>query len=155
MTNTRLVRARGIVPGTASGPALVSPAGLSFLGDIDIRTGSIVNQAHPLQGQIVTGRVLVIPHSVGSAGAWRFLYQLFVHGRHPAAIISAALPDSSLVQGAILAHVPVLCEPDTDLLAAIRTDDLVIVNAAEGTIEVREACPTRAGTDSHSDIVAG
>jgi predicted aconitase with swiveling domain len=137
MTSACSIRARGIVPGTASGPALVSPVGLSFLGDIDIRSGTIVNQAHPLWGHTVAGRILVVPYTVGSAGAWRFLYQLHVHRHHPAAILSAALPDSSLVQGAILASVPVLCEPDTDLLAAIRTDDLVLVDAGDGTIEVR------------------
>jgi predicted aconitase with swiveling domain len=109
---------------------------LSFLGDIDIRTGTVVNQVHPLRGRSVAGRVLVIPHSVGSAGAWRFVYQLFVHGRHPAAILSVTLPDPSVVQGAILAKLPVLCEPDIDLFQAVHTDDVVTVDATAGFVEV-------------------
>jgi uncharacterized protein len=135
MTRSRF-RGRGIVPGTATGPALVSVAPLSFLGDLDIRTGMVVNQVHPLLGSSVAGTVLVIPQSVGSAGAWRFLYQLFVHGRHPVAILSVALPDPSLVQGAILAQLPVLCEPDVDVLRAVRTDDLVTVDATAGVVDV-------------------
>ena len=47
----------------------------------------------------------------GSAGAWRFLYQLFKHGNHPVAIITSAVPDPSVVQGAILAGIPIVCEP--------------------------------------------
>jgi predicted aconitase with swiveling domain len=136
MSTRSRFRGRGIVPGKASGPALVSPAPLSFLGDVDIRTGTVVNQVHPLRGQSLAGRVLVIPHSVGSAGAWRFLYQLFVHGRHPVAILSVSLPDPSLVQGAILAKLPILCEPDVDLFSAVHTDDLVRVDATTGLVWV-------------------
>jgi predicted aconitase with swiveling domain len=114
----------------------VSPTPLSFLGDVDIRTGTVVNQVHPLRGRSVARRVLVVPYTVGSAGAWRFLYQLFVHGRHPAAILSVSVLDSSLVQGAILAKLPVLCEPDVDLFSARHTDDPVTVDATTGLVEV-------------------
>jgi predicted aconitase with swiveling domain len=136
MTTRTRFRCRGIVPGSASGPALVSLAPLSFLGDIDIRTGTVVNQVHPLRGRSVAERVLVVPHTVGSAGAWRFLYQLFVHGRHPAAILCVTLPDPSVVQGAILAEVPVLCEPEVDVFGALHTDDLVTVDGTSGVVEV-------------------
>jgi predicted aconitase with swiveling domain len=130
------IAARGIVRGVASGPALVSSAPLSFLGDLDIRTGNVVSRASPLFGQSVAGHVLVIPRSVGSAGAWRFLYQLFVHNTHPAAIVCVALPEPSLVQGAILAHVPVVASPEEDVLELIHTDDLVTVDGTAGRIGV-------------------
>jgi hypothetical protein len=119
------IRARGIVRGVAAGPALVSGEGISFLGDLDIKTGEVVNRTHSLAGQSVAGRVLVLPHSVGSAGAWRFLYQLFVHRTQPLAIVQLALPDSSLVQGAIL--------------AGIRTGDHVEVDGTAGVVRVTRA----------------
>jgi phosphomecalonate degydratase small subunit len=133
---TREFRARGIVKGTASGPALVSSAPISFLGDLDIRSGKVVNKGHPLLGVSLKGTVLVLPHSVGSAGAWRFLYQLYVHHTHPVAIVQNKLPDSSLVQGAILASVPIVCDPDEDVVATIHTGDLVEVDGTNGIVRV-------------------
>jgi predicted aconitase with swiveling domain len=133
----REIRGRGIVHGTAIGIALVSPEPFSFLGDLDIRTGMVVNRTSSIRGQSVGGRVLVLPVSVGSAGAWRFLYQLFVHGTNPVAIVTRALPDSSLVQGAILAGVPVVCDPGEDVLSMISTGDTVEVDGTTGLIRVR------------------
>ena len=139
MTDRHRIAARGIVHGKASGPALVSSEGISFLGDLDIGTGRVVNRTHEMEGRSVAGTVLVLPHSVGSAGAWRFLYQLHVHGTHPVAIVQNAVPDSSLVQGAILAGIPVVCEPDVDVTAAIRSGDAVEVDGAAGIVSVRPA----------------
>jgi predicted aconitase with swiveling domain len=138
------IHARGIVRGTASGPALVSSEPISFLGDLDIRTGNVVNKRHPLLGVSLKGTVLVLPHSIGSAGAWRFLYQLSVHGTNPVAIVQHKLPDSSLVQGAILAKVPMVCEPDADVLTVIRTGDMVEVDGATGLVRVTSGAATHA-----------
>ncbi len=139
MSGTREIRGRGIVKGQAEGPALVSRNEVSFLGDLDIRTGEVVGQGASLKGERVGGTVLIMPHTVGSAGVWRFLYQLFVHGTHPAAIITKTLPDSSLVQGAILAKVPVVCEPAEDVLEVIKSGDRVEVDGTEGVIRVTPA----------------
>jgi uncharacterized protein len=139
----REFRVRGIVRGVARGPALVSAEAISFLGDIDIRSGKVVNDRHPLVGVSLAGRVLVLPHSIGSAGAWRFLYQLFVHSTHPVAIVQNKLPDSSLVQGAILSNIPIVCEAASDVLTLIRTDDEVEVDATAEVVRVFAASPAR------------
>ena len=105
------IRARGIVDGEATGPMLVTPA-LSFLGDIDIRSGCIVGDLPPqVKGRTLKGHVLVMPFTRGSAGSWRFLYQLSKLNTHPLAIVTDDLPDPSVVQGAILARIPVACSP--------------------------------------------
>ena len=135
-----VVAARGIAHGRAGGPAMVSETPVSFLGDIDIRTGRIVNDESALAGRSVAGSVLVVPDTVGSAGSWRFLYQLFVHHMHPVAIVSVALPDSSLVQGAILAGIPVVCAPAVDAVTAFRDGELLEVDGAEGTIRRSGGC---------------
>ena len=135
----REIPARGIVRGVASGSALVSPQPLSFLGDLDIRTGNVISRESSIYGQSVAGRVLVIPRSIGSAGAWRFVYQLSVHGTHPAAIVCVAMPEPSLVQGAILAHVPLVTSPEEDVLHVIQPEDHVTVDGTEGRIYVARA----------------
>ena len=132
----RIIRARGLVEGQASGPALVAQEPVSFLGDVDITTGEIVGALPSVQGHRLAGQVLVFPGSIGSAGAWRFVYQLFKHNTHPVALIARVLPDPSVVQGAILAGIPVLCEADEDVLRTIATGDLVSVDGKAGTITV-------------------
>lgn len=109
---------RSIVKATASGPALFSNSTLSFLGDIDIRTGNVVESSSDLVGKSIAGTVLVVGSTKGSAGAWRFIYQLFQHGTHPVAIITEDLPDPSVVQGAIMCRIPIVSSLALSILAA-------------------------------------
>ena len=135
MSPPRVIRARGIVRGEAQGEALISQEPISFLGDVDIGTGRVVGALPSVKGRSLAGKVLVFPSSIGSAGAWRFLYQLFQHGTHPVALICRELPDPSVVQGAILAHIPVVCAPEEDVLATLDDGDHLMVDGA-GRVEV-------------------
>ncbi len=135
MTAQRVVRGRGIVKGRAGGPALVAQEAVSFLGDVDIATGRIVGDLPSVRGQSVAGKVLVLPASRGSAGAWRFLYQLYKHGTHPVALVCRDLPDPSVVQGAILAGIPIVCDPEEDVLATIENGTKVDVDG-DGIISI-------------------
>lgn len=132
--------ARGIVDGRAAGPALVSREAVSFLGDVDIRSGRIVGQLPSVHGRSLGGTVLVMPYTRGSAGAWRFIYQLFKHGHAPAAIVSGTLPDPSVVQGAILAGVPIACEPADDAVLRIADGTLVelVVDGESATLTTKD-----------------
>jgi predicted aconitase with swiveling domain len=131
-----VLRGRGIVKGRASGPALVAREAVSFLGDVDIRSGAIVGDLPSVRNANVRGRVLVMPYTRGSAGAWRFLYQLFKHDNHPVALVVGTLPDPSVVQGAILAGIPIVCETDRDPVAAIPDGSMVMVDADAGNVTI-------------------
>lgn len=128
---------RGIVAGRATGDALVSLEPLSFLGDLDIRSGVVVGDLPSIRGQSVAGRVLVMPFSRGSAGAWRFLYQLAMHHTNPVALVFRGWPDPSVVQGAILSEIPVVGEVDPDLWTVIGfAESCLTVDGSRGTIEI-------------------
>ncbi|MBL8700082.1 MAG: DUF126 domain-containing protein [Alphaproteobacteria bacterium] len=131
-----VISARGIVEGRASGPALVSGEAISFLGDVDIRSGTVVGDLPSVKGKSLAGTVLVMPYTRGSAGAWRFLYQLFKHGHAPAAIICGTLPDPSVVQGAILAGVPIACDPSAPL-DGLRDGQRITVEVEGERAEIR------------------
>lgn len=137
---SRRFTARGLVDGCASGAALVSQEAISFLGDVDIRSGRVVGDLPSVKGRALGGMILVMPYSRGSAGAWRFIYQLFKHGHAPAAIISGTLPDPSVVQGAILAGVPIACEPADDDVLRIRDGAMVeiVVDGENALITTNE-----------------
>jgi len=136
VSTPRIIHARGLVGGKARGPALVAREAVSFLGDVDIRSGEIVGDLPSVKGRRMGGSVLVFPGSMGSAGAWRFLYQQFVHGTHPVALIAVQLPDPSIVQGAIMAGIPVVCEPDEDVVNLIDDGEPLAVDGEAGTIAV-------------------
>jgi phosphomecalonate degydratase small subunit len=135
------VKGRGIVGGRAAGPALVSAEPISFLGDLDIRSGEIVGALPSVRGRKVGGTVLLFPASMGSAGAWRFLYQLYVHGTHPVALVSAELPDPSVVQGAMLAGIPVVAEVPLEALLAVPDGALLQVDGDAGEVLVSTPAP--------------
>ncbi len=128
------IRGRGVVGGRARGPALLGREPISFLGDLDIRTGEVVGDLASLKGRRLGGRVLVVPSTMGSAGAWRFLYQLHVHGQAPVALVTVAMPDPSVVQGAILAEIPILAQPEADLLELLEDGEAIEVDGDEGVL---------------------
>jgi predicted aconitase with swiveling domain len=128
MSAGREIAARGIVEGKAAGPAMISAEAISFLGDLDIRSGAIVGDLKSVKGKRIAGSVLIMPYTRGSAGAWRFLHQLFKHGNAPVAMITGTVPDPSVVQGAILSGIPIACEPELDVAVLVRDGDRVEVS---------------------------
>ena len=132
----RTIAARGIVTGKAEGPALVASEPVSFLGDVDIKSGRIVGDLPSARNANVKGTVLVFPYTSGSAGAWRFLFQLYKHGNHPVALVTETVPDPSVVQGAILAGIPIVCSPAEPVLVTNGTRLAVEADGGRGTILV-------------------
>jgi uncharacterized protein len=100
---------RGLVMGAGAGPALVALEPISFFGDVDIRTGRITGDIPSARNACIRGCVLFLPLTRGSAGAWRILHQLQKHGNAPAALVIRERPDPSVVQGAILGSIPIVC----------------------------------------------
>jgi predicted aconitase with swiveling domain len=59
-------------------------------------------------------------------------------GKQPAAIVNIKMADYNLVEGAILANVPLLCQPEQDPTTLIRTGTKVRTDAVRGVIKVLE-----------------
>lgn len=135
MKTIRKIKCRGLVKGSARGPALVAREPISFLGDLEIQTGRIVGELPSVKGAEVCEKVLVMPGSRGSAGAWRFIYQMYKHHTNPVALVSQMPPDPSVVQGAILAGIPVVCELAEDVIESIENGEIIEVDG-EGVIKL-------------------
>jgi uncharacterized protein len=130
----RIIKARGLVKGRVTATALVCRKAFSFLGDVDMDTGEIIAKGHEHEGQTIAGKVMIYPETKGSSGGCVVLMALAKAGRQPAAIVLEKPADTNIVEGAILAGVPLLCEPETDLIAAIPNGASVIVDGAAGTV---------------------
>lgn len=107
-------RGRVIRAGRAEGLALVSSEPISFYGGVDLDTGVVAERGHPLEGQALKGRILLLPRGKGSTvGSWALL-RLARKGLGPAALVCKQC-DTIVAVGAILAEVP--CVDGIDLLA--------------------------------------
>jgi hypothetical protein len=120
-----------IVPGRAEGPVLAADQPLSFWGGVDPATGRVIDVQHPLAGQTLGGKVLVLPGTRGSCSGSGVVLDLILSGRGPAALIFTG-PEEVATLGVLVAaelfgrSIPVLRLPDG--VSASR------IGIAEGTL---------------------
>jgi hypothetical protein len=138
------MRGRPLVPGQASGTALVTQVPLSFWGGYDHRTGEIIDRRHPLAGQNAAGRVLVLPYARGSSTTTAVLLEALRAGTAPAAILTTAA-ETFFALAAIVADemyrrsFPVVIVQEADA-AALQTGMHLRI-APDGTIMMEPGLP--------------
>ncbi len=79
---------QSVVAGVSEGFALVSSEPFSFWGDLDPKTGSIINPRSSLFGESVKGRVFVYPGGRGSSTTSAILLEAIRCSNAPCAIIN-------------------------------------------------------------------
>lgn len=94
---------RPLVPGAAEGRALVIRSGLSFAMGVDVASGRVVDVHSPARGELLGGRILVMPSGRGSSSASTSFAECIRLGTAPAAILLGEI-DEILVVGAIVAR---------------------------------------------------
>jgi len=129
------IRVRRISKGYAEGFALVSKNKISFLGDVDPKTGVIVDQSSDIYGESVADKILIFPSGKGSTVGTYVLLQLKKNGVSPRAIVNEKT-ETIIAVGAIIADIPLVDQPETNIFEIIKTGDYVKVNANEGWIEI-------------------
>lgn len=125
---------RCVIPGQASGVALVSTEPLSFWGGYDYHTGTIIDRRHPLAGECAAGRILALPFTRGSSTTTAVLLEAVKAGTAPAAILTLA-PDSFFALASIVADemygqpLPLIVLTPEDF-AHLQTGQMVAIDAA-------------------------
>jgi predicted aconitase/predicted aconitase with swiveling domain len=84
---------QSIISGLASGAILACGEGLSFWGGVDPVTGIVIDTHHPLCGQSIAGKVLVMPTTRGSCSGSGVMLDLALNGIAPAAFVFAEAED--------------------------------------------------------------
>ncbi len=97
------MKARVLVPGSATGDLLCLGEPVSFWGGIDPRNARVIATGHPQHGAVISGRVLALERSVGSSSGSSILLELLARKIGPAGIILAE-PDQILTLGAVVAQ---------------------------------------------------
>ncbi|MCI0579450.1 MAG: DUF126 domain-containing protein [Chloroflexi bacterium] len=138
---SKILHARVLVPGFGRGQALVLPEPLSLWGGLEPQTGEIIDQRHPRAGEVVTGRVLVLPAGRGSSSASSILLEAVRVGTAPAAIITAE-PDAILALGAVVARELYGQAPPVVTLApadyALLVEGQMVTVTAGGEVQVED-----------------
>ena len=135
-----VIHGRPLVPGAASGAALVSREPLSLWGGYDFHSGEIIDPHHPLHGRVAAGRILAIPYTKGSSTTTEVLLEAVRAGTAPAAILTTGV-DSYFALASIVAEemygegIPIVALSPGDF-ESLRDDQWIEV-APDGLIVIR------------------
>ncbi|MFX0071499.1 MAG: DUF126 domain-containing protein [Candidatus Hermodarchaeota archaeon] len=124
---------RKIYKGTAEAEAIVTNDGISFYGGVDPDSGKVVEVGHELEGQSITGKILVFPSGKGSTVGSYTMYRMKKNNTAPAAIVNVQI-DTIIAVGCIISEIPCVDKIDIN---NIKNGQIVKVNGSEGTVEVK------------------
>jgi predicted aconitase with swiveling domain len=123
---------RKIYQGRAEAETLVTLMGISFYGGVDPETGVVVEKGHELEGQAISGKILVFPTGKGSTVGSYTLYRLKKAGLAPAAIVNAECETITAV-GCIISEIPCV---DHVSIERLESGVRVRVNGETGVVEL-------------------
>ncbi|MFX0036250.1 MAG: DUF126 domain-containing protein [Candidatus Hermodarchaeota archaeon] len=124
---------RKIYKGMAEAEAIVTKDGISFYGGVDPDSGKIVEVGHEIEGQSITGKILVFPTGKGSTVGSYTMYRMKKNNTAPAAIVNKQI-DTIVAVGCIISEIPCVDQIDIN---NIKTGQKIVVNGSEGTVEVK------------------
>ena len=119
--------------GVINGIALVTTEPICFLGGVDVKTGVITEQGHPLYGSCIKDTILVFPTGKGSTGGSYLIYDTIMNGNGPKCMLNLAVEQVTAI-GCIMGEMPLIDQPDADITHLIHTGDSVTVDLDNGTI---------------------
>ena len=125
---------RKIFQGQVEGEALATSMSISFFGGVDPENGVVVEKGHELEGQSISGKILVFPTGKGSTVGSYTLYRLKHAGAAPLAIVNAECETITAV-GCIISEIPCV---DRVPIEQIRSGATVLVDGDQGVVEVMD-----------------
>jgi len=125
---------RGVGP-QIEAEALVSRHGFSARYDLDREKGIFSRASHDLYGVSYVGRILVHPTAKGGVATSWMLLQMKSMGLAPAGLIFR-ITNPIMVQGAVLADIPLMANLDQNPTEVIQTGDRVLMDPGTGEVQV-------------------
>lgn len=126
-----ILQGKCIVPGNVEGEIIVSERPISFLGDIDPKSGKVMAEGHPLKGITIHDKVFAFPNGSGSTVGSYVIYQMKKNGVAPKALINQRA-EAIVAVGAIISDIPMVSHINIEDL---KSGLIVKVNAKQGIIE--------------------
>lgn len=79
--------ALSLLPGQAQGPIVATHEGLSFWGGVDAASGMVIDAHHPLHGETLADKIVLMPTTRGSCTGSGVFLELALNGHAPAALV--------------------------------------------------------------------
>jgi predicted aconitase with swiveling domain len=127
------LKGRTVNPGDVEGEAIVLENAFNFTGDFDPKTGTVGIKGHPLFGQRIGGKILVIPTAKGAGGAAISVYNASKAGNAPIGVLCRKA-DPITAESAMIIGIPVIDSFDEDIIGIIKTGDHVKIFGEKGII---------------------
>jgi len=128
------IKCHRIASGCSSGPALATTEPISFLGNVNPETGTVVDPGHELYGRCIAGKVLIFPGGKGSTVGSYVIFQLKKRGLAPAAMINIR-SEPIVAVGAIISGIP-LVDRVPDGFLVLKNGVLVTVDADRELVQI-------------------
>ncbi|MBN2333188.1 MAG: DUF126 domain-containing protein [Deltaproteobacteria bacterium] len=129
------LKGRTINSGNVEAEAFVLQEPFNFTTDFDSKTGTLGIKGHPLYGEKIGDKVLVIPAAKGAVTAAITMYHAKKMGNAPAAILCPKA-DPITVECAMVSNIPMMDSFVEDIVAVIKTGDQIKVFGTKGLIEI-------------------
>lgn len=129
------INGRGVIGGIAEGEAVVSRETIQGWSGLDDRTGTIIEEGHPLKGQTIAGKILILSGGKGSNGWSCHFHEARLKGIAPAALVFPKI-DSRTGVAAVVTEVPCVVDTEDCIFDVISTGDYVRVDGDSGVIEL-------------------
>jgi len=129
-----LTAPRGFGP-DVEGEIVLSRDTFSIRYDMDRETGVVSRRGHALEGTTLAGRIVYFPAVQGGVAAgWAFL-ALADRRLAPAGVLFGRT-NPVMIQGLVLAGIPVMHRVTPDPFTVLRTGDRVLMSPTRGVVEL-------------------
>jgi len=117
--------------GEIVGELLITDSKISFLGDVDTDTGTIVGPDLDIKGQNIRGKILIFSESRGSTVGSNVLYNLSKKGLAPK-LIGTRRAEPITISGAIFGGIPMVSLLEEEIFRKLRNGDILRAQIYEG-----------------------
>ncbi len=114
-------------PNDITGEVLITRSKISFLGDVDAKTGELVGADLDIKGLNLTDKILIFPEGRGSTVGSNVLYGLARNGLAPK-LIGTCKIESITISGAIFGGIPMVSSIDEAVFDEIKNGDILRAN---------------------------
>ena len=131
----RIIKARPISEGKGKGKVIILKEPFGFYGNVDPKTGGIIEKGNSLEGVCIKDKIFVFPNGKGSTVGSYVIYALKKNNVAPAAIINSET-ETIVATGAILAGLPCVDKPEENIFEILKDGQMVEVDCDKGEIRI-------------------
>jgi predicted aconitase with swiveling domain len=117
--------------GRLKGEVLITRGKISFLGDIDQKTGEVMGSDLDIRGENIKNKVFIFSEGRGSTVGSNVLYGLARNNLAPK-LIATEKTELITISGAIYGEIPMITNLSSEVFESLKTGDMVSATIIDG-----------------------